>query len=179
MNASNSAIRTNEGFAKKIESINKDLESAKKQFGEVSDVLSERGKWTRIVNELQKLIPNKMWLTSIDVAGNSDEIELDAPKRRGLFGSRRSKKRTKTVKKSGVIEWIEISGYTSNRKDLDTLDQRLVAQKNRASKMKTKPVFAGGEKTGGAQTLDSSIVNMNNMKVQKFKIRLKLTEPIK
>ena len=178
---SSSAIRTTEGFANKISALNKEIKKDNKSFDVVSNLLTERGKWPQIINELEKLMPEKMWLTSIGVADNSKDVEVKSSRRRGgLFGSHKKPKKTlKSVKKSGDIEWIEIAGYTLNRKDLDTLDQRLVKEKNRSTKLKKKPVFAGGESTGGAITLDSSIVNMNNMKVYKFKIRLKLSEPIK
>ena len=180
VNSSNSAISTTKGFASRIDLINKKLKTVKKQFKDVNGMLAARGKWTLIVNEIQSILPPKMWLTNIGVAGNTEEVELATPKR-GLFGPRSSKKSNTSTKSTqlGTVEWIEIAGYTLNRKALDSLDKQLNLLSRKAKKDATKPVFAGGENTGGAQTLETSIVKMNNMLVHKFKIRLKLFEPIK
>jgi len=178
VDSSGDAINRTKAFVSKIESINKKTKAVQKKYDAVTGVLSERGKWTRIVNEIQSLLPEDAWLTSVGVASNTEEVEL-APKK-GLFGSTSKKKfGAKSKSSEKVIEWVEVSGYTLNRRDLDALDKKLNQRKLKAEKAGVKPIFAGGETTGGAETLETSIVTMNNLKVQKYKIRLKLSEPIK
>ena len=175
---SSKAIATTEGNATQIRKITKEIDSVKKEYKEINALLSERGQWTRVMNKLESILPENMWLVSVGPL-QKEETKVKRRNLRGFMSSRsKTKIRKKKSSESDVVDSIMITGYTSNRRDLDTLDRNLNKLRLKAKKDGSDQVFAGGEDTGDAKTLATEVVKVNDLELYKFKIRLKLSKPL-
>jgi type IV pilus assembly protein PilM len=176
INESNKTISETSENAKKLDEIKKRLKDLNVKYDVASKLLTERGDWVVLLNQLEKILPKHTWLTSFGTADLSKDDSSAPKKKLSIFG--RSKNKTTDDKADVKVDYstdsIEIAGYTTDRNDLDKLNNNL----NKASG-KEGSLFAGGEEKKGATTLETSVVKVNDLEVYKFKIKLKLTKTLK
>ena len=176
INESNKTISETSENAKKLDEIKKRLKDLNVKYDIATKLLTERGDWVILLNQLEKILPKHTWLTSFGTVEQSNDSSTAPKKKLSIFG--RSKKKTSddeaAVKVDYSTDSIEIAGYTTDRNDLDKLNNNL----NKAS-AKEGSLFAGGEEKRGATTLETSVVKVNDLEVYKFKIKLKLTKTLK
>ncbi len=172
---SKAAIDSTQTFADGIGDISDKVDKIREKCGAVKDVLSKRGRWLQVVSKLQELQPEQMWFTEIRKAGRPGGARK--PQSRGLlFNNNATVNRVEDLGDS--VNHIVVSGYTFDPGDLDVFDHNLNQEFMQGTRSGDKSVFSGGENRRGARTLDTSLVNLKNLKVQYFKIRIKLNEPI-
>ncbi len=85
-------VAKTESMQKKIQKLNGELESAWSEYNEAMTFFNERSKWTDMLLELQSMIPNNMFLVSLEGQGTeiaptqnqaADDMMMMDP---GLFG---------------------------------------------------------------------------------------------
>jgi len=92
---------------------------AQGEYDQAVRILAQRTTWFSVVNELQRLLPDNMWLTSIKPAEppGKEAVEEETEARPGggsmfpMFGRTRGRT-TETQQASTTVEWLEIKGHT-------------------------------------------------------------------
>jgi len=87
-----------------------------REYLAAKDILDERIAWFEVINELQQLLPDNMWLTKISPGKAPAETKAadGQPKKRhgGFFPMFRQGAARKTVRESTDVEWLSIEGHT-------------------------------------------------------------------
>ncbi len=87
------------------------------KYVEASTILEERTEWIDMYNEIQKVLPDSMWLTSINASKGSVNSNSTTPNRKGnrggMFGSKpRVRNNTVSTSKVAGYDWIKIVGHS-------------------------------------------------------------------
>ncbi len=76
-----------ESVGKRVDASKRRLDGVIGEYRTLIDLLAERKDFVQIFNELQQIVPNMMWLTSITFSGKVDSGEEGLPGKRGPMSS--------------------------------------------------------------------------------------------
>lgn len=181
---------------KEVTNLMNQMNSAKSRYENAKAFVDARGKWTGMLTELQELIPDTMWLTTLE--GIGDEIapaagsESDRPGMGmdmgggpfgggpfggGPFGGggRRSSANpaepvARVYRDIGEVKQLRLVGYTLVLKNRDLLEREL------RNRFKTSKYFSDAE---DGTVLDKYEPNTEALNMTSFEMRVTLKEPIK
>lgn len=166
---------------RKMEEINRLMgqrNSAKSRFEVPTGFLAQRGKWTDILNELQTLLPDSMWLTKLEAIGDTvpgqtteSQPQHDSPF--GPFGG--AAPALKQQRDVGYVDipeakQLHLVGYTLVLKGRDLLENEL------QQKIKKSKYFSNDD---DGSILDKYEQETEVLNLTSFEMRLKLKEPVK
>ena len=122
--------RTN-NMQKKVDQAGDDEDAVQEKYDAAASMLTGREDWILLLNELQSLLPDNIWLTSIAPGTAPSASEMQTGRRnsnpsgvRSLFGPRRST--VVTTQEATDIEWLEITGHTLRLSLTKSMEQKLV-----------------------------------------------------
>lgn len=149
-----------------------------REYNQAKDTLDRRTDWFNLINELQRLLPDNMWLTSIKPSSAPDvasEAGPATPKPRsgggGMFPMfNRSSPQQQPQSQSTAIEWLEIHGHTLGNPDTTATEEKLKQNIAESSLL----VVASGE---AVRTLEYTPAQGKN-NISSFTMRVKLKTPI-
>lgn len=176
MEISESVVNTTSTLKTDVHVAMSKLETVKLEYSTAGKILQARSNWIKLLEEIQSLLPDNMWITSIGAgAGASSETSATAnPTAPGggiIPAEIFKKKKTKTAAATIVtkMEWLEIRGYfiTLKGSESSTLEQF----KENVSK---SPLFAMNKDE--IQPFYVPAKGYNN--IPSFKVDIKLKEPI-
>ena len=172
-----------EETTKKMDEINRlmgSLNSAKSSFEVPANFLAERGKWTDILNELQTLLPDSMWLTKLEaigdtVPGQTDAAPVPQDTPFGPFGGGMMQQQQRQKQEPGFVDipeakQLHLVGYTLVLKGRDLLENEL------QQKIKKSKYFSNDD---DGSILDKYEQETEVLNLTSFEMRLKLKEPVK
>ncbi len=165
---------------KEVTSLMGSMSSAKSRYETAKAFVDSRSKWIDLLDELEKLLPDTMWLTVVEGIGdqtseqssndNQQDDDDDTP-----FRSRRAKAKTPEV--SGrvyhdvtEVKQLRLVGYTLVLQDRDLLENEL------SNRIKSSKFFSNAD--------DGSVVkkyerNTDMLNMTSFEMLVSLKEPIK
>jgi len=173
-------VKKVEEEAKRINNLNNELNSAKSQYEEAAQILLDRKKWSVMINELQKKIPDNMWLISLDYDGEKklqtkenqtddlySDLGMDMPEVKTNEQNTIGKKQDiKTISNLQEIKKIQLTGYT-----LDDPYERAGALNHFMAAIRQSELF---EEVKMKNTSQDNVYNLTY-----FEIDLTLKEPLK
>ena len=185
MNYDRSCVEKVQSEVDKTEKISQDvrmvanqLSSAESDYNTAIEKARRRLKWVQIVNEVQKLIPDKWWLTSIKALPQK-EVKAKAVKKSSMeddsmfatetgFGG--GKRRREATNKDVDLNWIKITGHSLVLKTDELLGEAF------EKSVKESKIFANDD---DAVSIDSYDIRKGNNNFISFEIQMRLKEPIK
>jgi type IV pilus assembly protein PilM len=148
------------------------------EYDQAVKILNRRTTWFEVINEIQTLLPDKMWLTSIkptdaptaETAGEEESGSGGGGTPGGIFPMFRRNQRTTETKVTTAVEWLEIKGHALVGTETNPIEgvfkQNIVASK----------VFEAKE-TDDVKTIAYTAVQGKD-NITSFTMRLKLKTPI-
>lgn len=168
-----------EQMRKNVDAAKRELDSLKKEYDVAADMLDKRGQWYDLLNEVENILPDNVWLVdlkpseaptaSVKKAGNETVLSV--------FGVSRVGRQKKEDKKAAAavlqsVEWIRMKGHSLCGKGSFGGEELL------KENIKKSSMFASG---GKEPTIKSELfepaVGENN--ITTFELLVKLGKPIK
>jgi type IV pilus assembly protein PilM len=159
------------------------LNSQKAQYDEALDILKMRSRWLKVMEALQVIIPDRIWLTSI-TGMTEDESEGASTKKRSkkrnsfgdgdMFGDERmggGRSASKAAITKRTIAWLKLEGHSLVQDDDELLVEQL--RKN----LKDSPIFTDDED----YIIDEEFKGYKGQgkdNIRYFSLRVQLKEPI-
>ena len=169
-------VEKTEAISKEVHSASTNLDSAKGKYDKVFEMTAKRSQWINIINELETILPDKWWLTSLTAYG--EKQKKDTTTRNignddsddNMFASNQGFGGTSTAIKNVELKWLKLTGHSvALRSDL-LLDE--VFKK----RIKSSKYFDNSE---DAIVFDSYDIIKGENNFITFEIQIKLKEPIK
>lgn len=156
-----------------VKSAQKELEGIRNRYDIAKKVLDKRDRWIELFNEVQQLLPDRMWAVNIHATGASGRSEIAKPKEEvttvfTIFGGRQKTKQQEV--KSTKLEWLRIKGHTLCEKGFTTYLTQF--KKN----LVQSELFDAEKEEDVLDINYESEVGMNNF--NDFEISVKLKKPI-
>ena len=108
-------VRRADGEVKKINAVAGELNSWRGQYDESAQFLRDRGKFTDVLNAIQEMMPDRMWLVSLEPAVQSGENNGGDEAEPGRRDEKREKHQTpESVNALREVRNIALTGYTLN-----------------------------------------------------------------
>jgi type IV pilus assembly protein PilM len=170
--AEDKLLKTNQD-SRLVRTANNQLLDTQRKYEDAKKILDQRDIWLKLLDEIQVVLPDRMWLVKIQATDSAGETtarrtpEKDAGDIFSLFGQSASSAKAPTSTKK---EWIEMEGHSMYEKGvisyLDILKGNL----------KKSPFFSDAE---DGITTNYYIPASGNNNVDSFKVTAKLKEPLK
>ena len=170
-------LTTTSTMLNKVNTAKDELDAEKAEYQTAVDLLKPQDRWVDLLDELQKILPDNMWLVRIaptSAPSQRAERTTSARPRAGgisigsFMGERRGTTRTATV--GGDIEWIELKGYSLS------LDFNTVTVQILNDRLLKSPFFTNDQKEIAPKMQRGMGYNDN---LFKFTMTVKLAKPIK
>lgn len=153
--------RTNRNLAMVCHAL-REKAAADAKHKEVMTILKGRENWIKLLNELNSVLPENIWLTRIESCSEPNANRYPSP-----FGTQPTP--AKKLQPGEDIEWIEIEGHTLMLSKTVSMEQILV------DNIIESDVF-----TDKKNELDYIVrFGVDNNNLSEFTIKLKLKRPIK
>ncbi len=128
-----SIVESTEKLKDEVNNAGKKKDSLMSELRDAQNIISGRGNWINILNELQAKVPDNMWLISVAPgtgAGAAISAATDAPqeenKDKPMFPIFAKRGKTAAVD-SGKVEWIDFEGYFFGATaEIDSFKKRLL-----------------------------------------------------
>ena len=160
----------------KINTAKDELDVEETEYQTAMDLLKPRARWVELLDELQKILPDNMWLVRI-APTSAPVVETEKTKKptaRGGFsiGSFMGERRGTATKTSAVgdVEWLELKGYSLS------LDFNTVTVQIFNDRLLKSPLFTDSQKEIVPKMQRGLGYNDN---LFKFTMAVKLAKPIK
>ncbi len=181
--ASKEVTRTT-GMVDRVKKATGKLNYEKSQYDAALDIIKMRGKWLRVMEDLQNVIPDRVWLTSITgmteeeakgAAETSSRSRRKTPANESMFGDEdmgmgRSSKSTAAITKR-TIAWLKLEGHSLVLDDDELLVEDL------RTRLKKSEIFTDDEDS----IIDEEFKGYKGQgkdNVRYFSLRVQLKEPI-
>lgn len=170
------------------------MNSAKSRFESAKAFVDARSKWTEMLTELQTLIPDTMWLTTLEGVGEVAQSDANKDRRGdeggmmgpfgggpfgdGPFGGGTGRRSSSEQKEEQVrvyqdvteVKQLRLVGYTLVLQNRDLLEREL------RNRFKGSKFFSDAE--DGA-VLDKYVPNTESLDMTSFEMHVTLKEPIR
>ncbi len=167
---SKSLVNKAQDTKKKINKLKNDIKNLKDRYNTYSSYLKNRTEWTDVLNELQSVMPNSMWLTKISFSGAVAKANVQPKKKRsgGMFGGRKSRTSRSAKPKASAnaasnFKTIVIEGHCLYGKN------KMLYIEDFKNSLKTSELFDGIQ--------DDSLTfkdNIDNFNVNSFSMKINL-----
>ena len=157
----------------------RDLQNSRKDYEHAQKIISERVNWVDLLNEIQNLLPDKVWLTQFKGSGSGTATSTHEADRPGpgslfpVFGAPPKKSSPGSAsfsKTSSEINWIQVEGHSLLERHSDSLEEQF---KERLIK---SPFFTNNiEEVKTVYFLPA----MGDNNITSFKMEIKLKKPIR
>ena len=165
-------VEKTEAIGKDVSSAGNNLASVYSDYTKVLEMTERRSQWINILNELQLILPDKWWLTSLSAHGekqvkaktknSAKEFDMGND---SMFGAEQSE-RSSTKIESSELKWLTLTGHSVALKSDLLLDEVF---KKKIAKSK----FFDGE------SIDKYDIGRGENNLITFEIQIELKVPIK
>jgi len=170
-------IERTEEISRQVSAASAKLDSAKGEYTKVIEMAGKRSQWINVINELETILPDKWWLTSLTAHGEKQtkaqaksSSGTGSPSDDNMFGADPGAGSSSTTIKNVDVKWLKLTGHSvALRSDL-LLDEIF---KERIKKSK---YFDNSE---DAIVFDDYDIIKGENNFITFEIQIKLKEPIK
>lgn len=170
-------VQSTKAMLHKVDNSNRELRKQTRYYGDASKILERRNRWVNLFNELQKVLPDRMWLTEMKKCDKPQKETSKRKKKKSIFDDtyriedifNRTRTRQNRKPKSKNIEWIEIAGHSLCEKGRASYEELL--RKN----LLESPMFTDNGSEIVTRKFDTVRENMN---ITTFRINIKLKTPI-
>ncbi len=107
-------VKIAEKEAKRINAIAGELNSWRGQYEEAAQFLQDRSKYTNMLNTLQEMIPDRMWLVSLEPAVANPDEESSEDGENTAKTNRAKHQTPQTVNALREVKNLSLCGYTLN-----------------------------------------------------------------
>ena len=159
-------VKKAEKEVQKIKQVAGELDSWIGQYDESAQFLNDRNKYTAMLNDLQQLMPDRMWLVSMETSVAAEGGEEEYAEEGAVKKEKTKHQTVKSVNALREVTKLALSGYTLNI-------YRDVSEFNKFRNNLKKSKFF--EEKLRVARLD----NASNSNLTYFEIELTLKEPIK
>ncbi len=177
-----SEVETTELISGEVRSASAKLDKVSGQYNKALEMAEKRSQWINILNELQKILPDKWWLTSL-TAHEEKQVKEKAKISRGngksrnkeedmgdMFGVASESSPTTAKVKNVELKWLKLTGHSVALKSDLLLDE--VFKK----RIKSSKYFDNADE---AIVFESYNIIKGENNFITFEIQIKLKEPIK
>ena len=107
-------VKRAENEVKKIRSVNGEMESWRKRYEDAAQFLNDRGKIGAFLNDLQQMMPDRMWLVALEPTVQKPETDSldETPERRPT--TREAHQTPESVNELTEVRDFTLTGYTLN-----------------------------------------------------------------
>jgi type IV pilus assembly protein PilM len=155
------------------------LNYEKSQYGSALDIINMRGRWLRVMEDLQQVIPDRIWLTSITGMTDADSQGASAAKNKksnndpdSMFGDEGSMgggRKTAAAISTRTISWLKLEGHSL------ILDNDELLVEILRKRLKDSKIFTDDEDS----IIDEEFKgNQGKDNIRYFSLRVQLKEPI-
>ena len=162
---------------KDVQNADKELKNIEKDYEAAKRILAERSTWVSVINELENLLPDKTWLTSMKGTSNSSSAPTAAAQPDqgggGLFGfmappTAGQPKQARSA--PSEIHYILVEGHSLVMKGSAALEEQF------KENLKTSPLFSNNIEEIKTLNFETAKGDRN---ITTFKMEIKLAKPIK
>ncbi|QSH42492.1 pilus assembly protein PilM [Lentisphaerota bacterium ZTH] len=153
----------------KVEAAYSKFCSQKQKYEEAAFIIQDRSLWIDIFNELENLIPDKMWLSAIEGVSAISKDDGGSQSSDDIFGGGRTGKSVPPPK-SSEVRWLKITGHSLILAPTELLEESF---KKKIQKCK---YFDDGD---NAVSFGTYKMDKGDTNVSYFVARIKLKKPIK
>jgi type IV pilus assembly protein PilM len=184
--AAQTAVQNTEAISTDVRSASTDLDRAKGEYSKVLEMAGKRSQWINIINELETILPDKWWLTSLTAYGEKQikakaksssngngrgrgrGMDMD-PGDESMFGAASSPdSSSSTTIKNVELKWLKLTGHSvALRSDL-LLDEVFKKRIENSKYFDAENIV-----------FDSYNIIKGENNFITFEIQIKLKEPIK
>ncbi|MFA7231159.1 MAG: pilus assembly protein PilM [Victivallaceae bacterium] len=151
----------------KVKGVYRELQDTKGQYDEALAIIKKRQLWIQLYEEIQRIMPDKMWFTLVEGVGPTN---APAARSMGMFGGAEGGRGPATPDAPVEIKQLKIYGHSLVLKKNVLLEEAL--KKN----LKDSKFFEEGE---DAIVFENYVGDKGKNNITSFKLLLKLKEPIK
>lgn len=168
-----------EGISTQVRAASNNLASAKSEYEKALEMADKRSQWVNVLNELQTILPDKWWLTSVTASGEKQKKAKAKSSRSeengGLGGSMfgdmgRSSSASTTAIKNVELKWLMLKGHSV------ALESDLLLDEVFKKRIKTSKYF---DNSDDAIVFDSYDIVKGENNFITFEIQIRLKTPIK
>ena len=163
-------LKKTDAKVKRLKAAEGAFNSVQGEYEEASKLLSERIRWPELINEVQKVLPNNVWVTQLEL---SHAVGAPKPSARqeddGLFGGMSSKDRPVQVSQDYVSVFMRGHGLVLDRNFVETFTQRLSESK----------YFVFNKNTETIDKLRNGVLQKGEYNIATFELTLKMKNMIK
>ncbi|MDD5726980.1 MAG: pilus assembly protein PilM [Victivallales bacterium] len=170
------AVEKTEQISKEVRSVSNKLDAVVQRYNKAREMADKRSQWPNILNELQTILPDKWWLTSLTATVNKTSTGFangpGSNREPGIGGSMFGNAPgagTADVKNVD-LNWLKLTGHSV------VLRSDLLLDEVFKKRVRTSKYFDNSEDAVVFNSYD--IVKGNNNFIT-FEIQIKLKEPIK
>jgi len=171
-------VEKTEEISKNVKRASINLDRAKGEYSKVLEMTNKRSQWINIVNELQTIIPDKWWLTSLTALDDKQTKAKIKSSSNGngnaigdnMFGDSGAGSTTTTTIKSTELKWLKLTGHSVALRS-DLLLDEVFKKRIKASKY--------FDNSDDAIVFDDYDIIKGENNFITFEIQIKLKEPIK
>ncbi len=176
-------VEKTERISKRVRFVSGQLSGVLGRYDKALEMSDKRSQWIKVLNELETILPDKWWLTSITAssekqtkarARSSRNSKNGAPNMIGMegdmFGDNQGSARSSTGVKNVNLKWLKLTGHSVVLEN-DLLLDEVFKKRIRAAKY-----FDNSE---DAVIFDSYEIIKGENNFINFVIQIKLKEPIK
>jgi len=168
-------------LADAVQNAQRDKSNAERAYNVAISIAGRRTIWFDLINEIQGLLPDTIWLTSIKPSDPPEAAPTDETREQrpgsggmfpgvgGLFAPRPGRPSTTTTKTT-AIEWLEIQGHTLGTPDTTAIEEAF------KQKLAASPLLAAQSGDGVRTVAYTPAKGKDNL--SSFTMRVKLKNPI-
>ncbi|MBU8902197.1 MAG: pilus assembly protein PilM [Victivallales bacterium] len=102
-----------ENISKNVHESSSTLVNVLGEYKKVLEMTDKRSQWINILNDLEIILPDKWWLTSLSAQdGKQDKVKTNSGNGGGMFGNASSKAGSTTIITSNELKWLKITGHS-------------------------------------------------------------------
>lgn len=163
-------LKKTENKISRLKNAEGDFNSVRSEYEEAAKLLSERIRWPELINEVQAVLPNNVWVTQLELSHSVGGTQTPArQEEEGLFGGMGSKSQPVQVVRDYVSIFMRGYGLVLDRNFVETFTQRLSESK----------YFVFNKNTQTIDKLRNGVLQKGDYNIATFELTLKMKNMIK
>ncbi|MFA6714662.1 MAG: hypothetical protein WCS27_04760, partial [Victivallaceae bacterium] len=166
-------VEKTEKISGEVRSVAAKLAGAQGRYNKAIEMANKRSQWVNVLNELQSILPDKWWLTSLTASSDKQEKARVARRRTedlasaSMFDAGPTRGRSSGPVKNVELKWLKLTGHSV------VLGSDLLLEDVFKKRLKASKYFDAGS------DFDSYEISKGENNFITFEIQIKLKTPIK
>ena len=160
-------LNKTEAKVKKLKSAEGDYGGVRSEYEEAANLLNERIRWPELINEVQAVLPNDVWVTKMELSRSAGGQAQQKQEEGGLFGG--MAEQNTQVAQDYVSVYLTGHGRVKNQSFAENFTKRLSESK----------YFVFNRATDTINKLQNGVLQKGEYNIATFELTLKMKNVIK